>query len=97
MGPGSDTDRRANRARAARRRRAPWVGPRAWADELELLAAIVEQQLDGLARLQYSAATGKRAPGTPLHVTRPAERAAQTQTTAERMAELVRAVSRNGN
>ena len=42
----------------------------AWAMQVELLAAIVEE-LDGLMRLTYQAAAHKRAPWRPVHVRRP--------------------------
>lgn len=69
-----------------------------WHDELELLAAIVEQ-LDTLARLQYSAATGKRAPGRPLHVPRPGDAGASSSasSTPARMAELIAAAEVSGS
>lgn len=66
-----------------------------WADELELLAATVES-LDGLARLQYSAASGRRAPWKALHVPRPGERSGRGRT-ADQMRELFGQVSKRGN
>lgn len=61
----------------------------AWGDELELLAAIVES-IDGLARLQYQAASGKRAPWAPLHVPRPGERSSTpAAATPQRMRALL--------
>ena len=67
-------------------------------DQLELLAAIVEAARHARAA-GASAATGKRAPGRPLHVPRPGDAGASSSasSTPARMAELIAAAEVSGS